>query len=104
MNFSDGKPVSAKFSGMKKGNMVAWINALSNNEVDRDNLPSRGQGPYCIIGPGCMINQPLKSEHATNQKEDKQTSRLNQKACGDWIRKSSMASEFPCKVYRKRLC
>lgn len=45
MNFSDGKPVSAKFSGMKKGNMVAWINALSNNEVDRDNLPLEAKDP-----------------------------------------------------------
>lgn len=45
MNLIDGKPVSAKFSGMKKGNMVAWINALSNNEVDRDNLPPEAKDP-----------------------------------------------------------
>ena len=69
-SFIDGKPVSANFANMKKGDKVARLHALFNNEVDRNGLSPEAKDRIASWVPDCMVNHPLTPEQVTSQEEE----------------------------------
>lgn len=56
-SFIDGKPVGAEFSSMKKGEKVAHLHALFNNEKDRNGLPCEAKERIAGWVPECLNNR-----------------------------------------------
>ena len=72
MSYIEGKPVSTNFAGMKKGDKVARLHALFNNEIDRNGLSQEAKDRIASWVPECMLNHPLAPEQTTSQDQDEQ--------------------------------